>query len=82
MRAAARRRRRRAAATMSATFMLTAASGLLAAIWVQEPGLLLGGRWLTEEAQRTTVEVMPISPAAAKTMERRTDAVMERPSGP
>jgi len=76
----ARRRLRRAAATMSTTFMLTAASVLLVAIWVQEAGVPFGGgRGLIDEPARgPTVEVL----RASLVPERRAAAVTERPSGP
>jgi curved DNA-binding protein CbpA len=47
-RAVARARLRRAAATMCATFALTAATVVLAAVWVHEGGLPFSGRLLAE----------------------------------
>jgi curved DNA-binding protein CbpA len=84
-RAAARRRFKRAAATMSASFVLTAASVLLAAVLVQEGGLpFASGRGLAEGPAGSSVQ-QPRSrapAAAAEAPERRGDAVTEKLSGP
>jgi curved DNA-binding protein CbpA len=66
-RAVERRRFRRAAATMSASFVLTAATVLVAMIWLQHGGV-------------TSARELPS--AAAKAPGQRAEAVMERPTGP
>jgi DnaJ-class molecular chaperone len=78
-RAAKRRRLRRAAATMSASFLLTAATVLVAMIWLQYGGVP-SARELGEGPGRSgSIEIVR---AASKAPAQRTETVTEKPTGP
>lgn len=89
-RAVARRRLKRAAATMSTSFVLTAASVLLAMVWLQDGWLVFGGRDLAE-GPSNTVEIAR-APAAAPSDDQEVSAgsakagegrpLRETPTGP
>ena len=77
-RAAKRRRFRRAAATMSASFMLTAATVLVAMIWLQHGGLP-SARELAEAGRGGTADVARTAPPGEH---HGAEAVTERPTEP
>jgi DnaJ-class molecular chaperone len=78
-RAAKRRRFRRAAATMSASFLLTTATVLVAMVWLQYGGVP-SARELAERPGRSdTIDTMRTAP---KKPAQRAEAVTETPSGP
>jgi DnaJ-class molecular chaperone len=82
-RAVARRRLKHAAATMSTSFVLTAASVVLAMVWLQDGRLFSGGREFAEGASNT-VEIAR-APAPAQSDEQKAGeahALRETPTGP
>jgi DnaJ-class molecular chaperone len=90
-RAAKRRRLRRAAATMSASFVLTAATVVVAMIWLQSGGISAAREVAEAPGQAGSVDVVRSGPAASgralvqtapKTPGQRAEAVTERPPEP